>query len=360
MFGWLSVASSCASRVNRARRSGSSAEELRQHLQGDVAIQLRVARAVHLAHGARSKRGDDFVGTDSLSGGEHGVRHGGLHRGRWGRERIGKHGLAGDRQSIEEAGIRGVRRQQRLDFTTQPIVVSGHRGQKGVALVGRPFHSFLKQRLHARPAFVRHGRASEPSSRLSHAFAVRQSRLAVDGDTLSTCAASSIVSPPNARSSTILASSASTFSRRSSASIQRQDGDLVRCGGDVSRFVDRHASHAVAPLARVVTTGVIDEDPAHDLRRDTEEMRAILPIDLTLVDEPDVHLMDESRGLQGVIGPFVPELAHRHAAELRIDERQQLIERSPVAATPIAEQRGDVARRDHWSLFNQLDRSSSA
>ena len=40
--------------------------ELRgQHLQGDFAIQLRVARAIHLAHGARTKRGDDFVGTYS-------------------------------------------------------------------------------------------------------------------------------------------------------------------------------------------------------------------------------------------------------------------------------------------------------
>jgi hypothetical protein len=56
-----------------------------------------------------------------------------------------------------------------------------------------------------------------PSSRASHAFAVRQSRFAVDGETLRTCAVSSMVSPPNARSSTILASSGSTFCRRSSA-----------------------------------------------------------------------------------------------------------------------------------------------
>ena len=93
-----------------------------------------------------------------------------------------------------------------------------------------------------------------------------------------------------------------------------------------------------------MTTGVIDQDAAHDLRRDTKEMRSILPVDLALVDEPEVHLMNKGRRLQGVVGPLLPKLARGHAAELRIDEWQQLVERRPVAATPIAEQRCDVAR----------------
>ena len=65
-------------------------------------------------------------------------------------------------------------------------------------------------------------------------------------------------------------------------------------------------------------------------------------------------LVNQGRGLQGVVGPLVAKLARRDAAELRIDERQQLIERSPVAATPIAEQRRDVARRNHWSLLQSV------
>ena len=89
--------------------------------------------------------------------------------------------------------------------------------------------------------------------------------------------------------------------------------------------------------------GVIDQDPAHDLRRHAEKVRPILPIDLPLVDEPEVHLVDQGRGLQGVVGPLAPKLARRHATELRVDQRQQLIERSLVAATPIAEQRRDFA-----------------
>jgi hypothetical protein len=109
-----------------------------------------------------------------------------------------------------------------------------------------------------------------------------------------------------------------------------------------------------------VTTGVIDQDPAHDLRRNTKKMRSILPIDLALVDEPDVRLMNKGRRLQGVVGPLVPKLARGHAAELRIDEWQQLIERSPVAATPLAEQRRDVARRNHWSLLQPVGSEATA
>jgi hypothetical protein len=100
-----------------------------------------------------------------------------------------------------------------------------------------------------------------------------------------------------------------------------------------------------------VTTGVIDQDSPHELCGDTKEVRPILPVDAALVDEPDVHLMHKGRWLQGVVGTLVPKLARGHPAELRIHKRQQFIERSPVAAIPIAEQRRDVARRHHGILL---------
>jgi hypothetical protein len=36
-----------------------------QHLDGDVAIELRVARAIHLAHAAGAEGRDNFVGTET-------------------------------------------------------------------------------------------------------------------------------------------------------------------------------------------------------------------------------------------------------------------------------------------------------
>ena len=54
MFGWLSAASSCASRWKRASRSGSRRNVARQHLDGDVASEGRVGGAIDLAHATRA------------------------------------------------------------------------------------------------------------------------------------------------------------------------------------------------------------------------------------------------------------------------------------------------------------------
>ena len=45
-------------------------ERVRQDLDRDVAIQLRVARAIDLAHAACADRGDDFVDAEARAGGE--------------------------------------------------------------------------------------------------------------------------------------------------------------------------------------------------------------------------------------------------------------------------------------------------
>ena len=69
MFGCESEATALASRSKRARASGFAAV-LREDLDGDVAVELRVARAVDLAHAARAERREDLVGTETGSGDE--------------------------------------------------------------------------------------------------------------------------------------------------------------------------------------------------------------------------------------------------------------------------------------------------
>ena len=44
---------------------GVERERLGQHLDRDVAIELRVRRAIDLAHAARADGGDDFVGSEA-------------------------------------------------------------------------------------------------------------------------------------------------------------------------------------------------------------------------------------------------------------------------------------------------------
>ena len=45
-------------------------QEIGQHFDGDVAIQLRVMGAIDLAHAARADQRDDFVRTEASSGGQ--------------------------------------------------------------------------------------------------------------------------------------------------------------------------------------------------------------------------------------------------------------------------------------------------
>ena len=68
MLGWFSEARTCASRWKRASRSAIAGEGFGQDLERDVAIQLRVARAIHLAHAARAERGKDFVRAEAGAG----------------------------------------------------------------------------------------------------------------------------------------------------------------------------------------------------------------------------------------------------------------------------------------------------
>ena len=51
-----------------------ASEARRQHLQGDVALQFRVAGPVDLAHGAGAEHGDNLVGADAITGTESGER----------------------------------------------------------------------------------------------------------------------------------------------------------------------------------------------------------------------------------------------------------------------------------------------
>ena len=83
------------------------------------------------------------------------VRHSLVNRLRWSIENIGKHCLAGHGQPIEEVDLR-IGSQQRLNFTTQRVVVTSRGGENGVALFGRPFHDGLKYHFHALPSLTGH------------------------------------------------------------------------------------------------------------------------------------------------------------------------------------------------------------
>ena len=131
--------------------------------------------------------------------------------------------------------------------------------------------------------------------------------------------------------------------------IERQQRHVLR-SREVLRIVDGHTLDTIVAFARAVTTGVIDEDASHRLRRDAEEVCPILPVHLTLIDQSQVDLMHQGRRLQRVVHAFAAKLAGGYAAELIVDERQQLLERGRVASTPVSQQRRDAPTRRHIRL----------
>ena len=68
MFGWFRAARTCASRWNRANRSAIAASVGRQHLDRDLALQIRVRRSIDLAHAAGTQGRLDLVRTEAGAG----------------------------------------------------------------------------------------------------------------------------------------------------------------------------------------------------------------------------------------------------------------------------------------------------
>ena len=77
MCGWLSAATTWASRLEARQTVGVSRESVGKNLQRNITIQFRVACAVDLAHPAGAEHRDDFIRAEARSGGEgHGLRRG--------------------------------------------------------------------------------------------------------------------------------------------------------------------------------------------------------------------------------------------------------------------------------------------
>ena len=93
---------------------------------------------------------------------------------------------------------------------------------------------------------------------------------------------------------------------------------------------------APAPrLAALPVARVIHQDAPDQLRGHAEEMGAVLPVDAALVDQPQVGFVHQGGGLQGVVGPFAPQVPAGQALEFAVDQRREALERLLVAIAPL-------------------------
>ena len=77
--------------------------------------------------------------------------------------------------------------------------------------------------------------------------------------------------------------------------------------------------------------GVVDEDAPHHLSGDPEKMRAVLPVLASLIDQTHVRLVDQCRGLKGVVPALLPYVAPGHPMQFAVDDLHQPAFRLPIA-----------------------------
>jgi hypothetical protein len=85
------------------------------------------------------------------------------------------------------------------------------------------------------------------------------------------------------------------------------------------------------------------QDVSHDVRRQGEEMFAIVEARRVLPDQPEPRLVHKGRRLQGVSGPLTPQVAFRNLPEFAMNDLSYHLESSTIAVSPPIEQLSDVA-----------------
>lgn len=129
--------------------------------------------------------------------------------------------------------------------------------------------------------------------------------------------------------------------------IQVQDVDVERIGHCESG-IERHPREQTGPLCGAVRARLIDEDSAHHLGGDAEELRTVAPGDPPLIDQPKICLVNERGRLEAVAGTFAPKTGGGAPTELVIHERHQAIARGKIALAPgLEELRHLVVGRAH-------------
>jgi len=103
----------------------------------------------------------------------------------------------------------------------------------------------------------------------------------------------------------------------------------------------RTRTRPATPLLVVVGTGVINENPAHDLRRDTVKMRSVLPARILPIRQPQVSFIDQRPRFERVLRILTPHGSPGQLSQFCIDQRGKLLGCERVSFIPGLQQDGD-------------------
>jgi hypothetical protein len=95
--------------------------------------------------------------------------------------------------------------------------------------------------------------------------------------------------------------------------------------------------------------GRFDQNSPHGLSRSSKEMPPTVPVlGLFYIHQPDVRLMHQGRGLQGLSRLLLRHFGGGQLAQFLIHQRQQLVGCVPVTVFDLRENPGHVPRRTRW------------
>ena len=127
---------------------------------------------------------------------------------------------------------------------------------------------------------------------------------------------------------------------------QNQFAALIR--SDCSNFLERDLLRAATSLCVSMSSRVIDQDASHDLGGDREEVGAIRPVHILLIDQTDVRFIYQSSGLKCMVFSLLAHVTAGEAMELVIDQRVQLVQSGLVSFAPLSEQFSNLM--SGWTL----------
>jgi hypothetical protein len=108
-------------------------------------------------------------------------------------------------------------------------------------------------------------------------------------------------------------------------------------GRDGRGLFERDLLRTAATFCVGMTPSVIDQNAAHDLCGDSEEVRAVGPMNVFLIDETNVSLIDERGGLKRVTLSFPAHVTAGKPVEFVVDQRVQLVECGLIPIAPLSE-----------------------
>ncbi len=181
-------------------------------------------------------------------------------------------------------------------------------------------------------------------------IATRESRSARKFPSAS--ATSSLVSPPNSRSSTIRLFRASIRSRLSSASSKPHQGLRAGQSGH-QRGLQRHVRRPASALFRQLRPRMIHQNPSHDLCRQREELAPVFPCVRPHLHQPQIRFVHQGGGLQRARVRFARQVCPRDPLQLVDHRRHQRVQRRAVPARPCLQQLRDIGAGLHCKKLYQ-------